>query len=84
MIENAVDDDFYIAVVGLFEQLEESGIGRCPDPGRGILGFIGGRDSRPIAGGIGTEIVIDVMITGAVVLMQALGFEYWIEIFRTD
>src|SRR5262249_4825144 len=82
VIEYAVDDHTNISRVSLLQKIEKQLVGRCPCPTGRIARL--GRHQLEIAGGIRTEIRIDMMERRTVVFMKRIYIKNWVQVERVD
>ncbi|OPZ81841.1 MAG: hypothetical protein BWY77_00457 [bacterium ADurb.Bin431] len=83
VVKNPVEDDAHTAAVDLADELEHHPVSGRPLPGGGIDGILAG-DDRPVPGGIGPKVGIDVVIGGPVIFVQRGGGENRIEVEGGD
>ena len=83
MVENPIDDDAHLPAVGFADEFQEQPVGRTPAPG-GRIGGIFGREQGGIAGGIRTEMTVDVMVSRRAIFVERRGVEDRIEIQGID
>ena len=83
MVENPIDDDAHLPAVGFADEFQEQPVGCTPAPSGRIGGIFGGEQSG-IAGGIRTEMTVDMMVSRRAIFVERRGVEDRIEVQGID